>query len=61
MYFHGGGLEAGHNESARHFAPYLIGRGICVVSAAYRMYPDAHYPDFIEDAAETVAWVHDAG
>lgn len=57
LYFHGGGLEAGSRASASRFADMLCEQGIAVVSADYRMYPDAHYPDFIEDAAEAVVWV----
>ena len=57
LYFHGGGLKGGSRQHADFFAPDLTAANICVVSADYRMYPDAHYPDFIEDAAEEVAWV----
>jgi dipeptidyl aminopeptidase/acylaminoacyl peptidase len=56
LYFHGGGLESGSRHHADVFAPELTDAGICVVSADYRMYPSARYPDFIEDAAEAVAW-----
>ena len=58
VYFHGGGLEHGDKKSADVFAPYLTSRGIAVVSANYRMYPNAAYPDFICDAAEAVAWAN---
>ena len=58
VYFHGGGLEYGDKESADVFAPYLTSHGIAVVSANYRMYPNAAYPDFICDAAEAVAWAN---
>ncbi len=56
VYFHGGGLDHGDKNSADVFAPYLTSRGIAVVSANYRMYPNAKYPDFIYDAARAVAW-----
>lgn len=56
LYFHGGGLKSGCKESAEAFAPYLAARGIAVVSAAYRLYPAAHYPDFLIDAAAAAAW-----
>ena len=56
VYFHGGGLESGDKSDADYFAPYLTSRGIAVVSANYRMYPNAKYPDFICDAAKAVAW-----
>ena len=64
LYFHGGGLEVGSKQSCKHFAPYLTANNIAVASADYRMYfsakhPEynAKYPDFIEDAAECVAWL----
>ncbi|MBQ8310146.1 MAG: alpha/beta hydrolase [Clostridia bacterium] len=56
LYFHGGGLEHGDKRRASAFATELTDRSIAVVSANYRMYPDAAYPDFIEDAADAVAW-----
>ena len=59
VYFHGGGLEGGDKRSASVFAEYLCNRGIGVVSANYRMLPKYNYPDFIEDAASAVAWVHE--
>ncbi len=57
LFFHGGGLCAGDKAGAKYFAEYLTARGIAVVSANYRMYPQAKYPDFLEDSAEAVAWV----
>ena len=56
LYFHGGALEKGSKKSASVFAPYLTDRGIAVVSADYRLYPEASYPDFINDAAMAVAF-----
>jgi len=54
--FHGGGIEAGDKESSLEFKDYLIENNIAVVSANYRLYPNASYPDFIKDAALAVAW-----
>lgn len=56
VYFHGGGLKNGDKADALAFAPYLTARGIAVVSAIYRKYPAASYPDFIKDAAAATAW-----
>ena len=57
IYFHGGGLEKGDKKDASKFANDLTSLGIGVVSVNYRMYPNAQYPEFIEDAASAVAWV----
>lgn len=59
VYFHGGGLSRGDKAAAAAvFGPYLIQQGVAVVSANYRMYPEAKYPDFICDAAQVVAWAN---
>lgn len=57
VYFHGGGLERGEKSTAIRFAKDLTQEGIAVVSVDYRMYPNAKYPEFIEDAAQAVYWV----
>ena len=56
LYFHGGALEKGSRKSAAVFATYLTERGIALVSADYRLYPEASYPDFICDAAKSVSF-----
>ena len=56
VYFHGGGLEADDKIKAEPLAKYLTKHGIAVVSANYRMYPCAVYPEFIQDAAAAVSW-----
>lgn len=55
VFFHGGGLERGDRKRAERFLP-LVDRGIAIVSAEYRMLPDAHFPDFLHDAAAAVAY-----
>ena len=57
LYFHGGGLEAGDKSNQKVLFDYMISQGIAVVSANYRMYPNAKYPDFLVDAADATAWV----
>lgn len=58
LYFHGGGIEKGDKaQNYDRFISHLTARGIAVVSANYRMYPTARYPEFIEDAACATAWV----
>ncbi len=58
IYFHGGGMESGSKTGCSGFLKALAEKGIAAVSADYRMYPDAEYPDFIKDAAAVVAWAH---
>lgn len=58
LYFHGGGIERGNKANNYDlFISHLTAHGIAVVSADYRMYPTAKYPEFIEDAACATAWV----
>ena len=58
LYLHGGGLVEGSRdmELLPRFAANMTDAGIGVASADYRMYPNTRYPDFIEDAAEAVAY-----
>ena len=56
IWFHGGGMETGSRKDAV-IAPSLVEKGFGFVSAEYRMYPDAHFPEFIEDAAAAVAYI----
>lgn len=56
FYFHGGGLEGGDKADDEGVYKELSSKGIAVVSANYRLYPAAVYPQYIEDAAKAVAW-----
>ncbi len=56
IYFHGGGLEAGIRKGYEVLAKYLTDRNIAFVTADYRMYPTAVYPEFLRDAAAAVSW-----
>lgn len=52
VWFHGGGLEEGNK-----FIPLeLKEKGVAVVAVNYRLSPKVKAPDYIEDAAEAVAW-----
>lgn len=57
IHLHGGGFERGSRKVGPSFPEYLTKRGVGLASVEYRMYPDAKYPDFIEDAASAAAWV----
>lgn len=56
VYFHGGGLERGDKTRQQVLYSYLADHGVAVVAPNYRMYPTAHYPDFLVDSAKAIAW-----
>lgn len=55
IFFHGGGLESGDKSDCLPFLLPLLGQNYAIATANYRLYPDAAYPDFIQDAAAAVA------
>lgn len=59
LYFHmhGGGLEEGNHTCDGNILDRLFGVGISSVSINYRHYPNARFPDYIEDCAEGIAYV----
>lgn len=57
LWMHGGGLETGSRKDVRTMASQLAEQGITVLSIDYRLYPQAKWPEFIEDAAAAVTWV----
>ncbi|MCZ6711251.1 MAG: alpha/beta hydrolase [Gammaproteobacteria bacterium] len=57
VFFHGGGLLGGDKSHARNLAARLLPLGVGVVSANYRLSPEATHPDHVEDAAASTAWV----
>lgn len=56
LYIHGGGIERGDKGDQHREGEYLSARGYAFISINYRMYPDAKFPEFIEDSASAVAW-----
>ncbi|MBQ8375048.1 MAG: alpha/beta hydrolase [Clostridia bacterium] len=59
VYFHGGGLVS-HGKSCEslvNIAGSFVKKGYAFVSVEYRIYPNAKFPEFIEDAAAAVAYV----
>lgn len=59
LYFHGGGIEGGSKNDTRDFCRYLfdLNNDISIVTADYRMYPDAKFPEFIDDCSVAVKWL----
>lgn len=56
IYFHGGGLESGDKKDGRGMYLELAAKGVVIVTANYRMYPEVGYPAFIKDAAKAVSF-----
>lgn len=57
IYFHGGGIEGGSKIDISEDFKNITSNGIALVSADYRMYPNAKFPEFIEDAAKAIDFV----
>ena len=58
VFFHGGGFEDyRQKDMGEPVSRYLASQGILCVNPAYRHYPKAKFPDFIEDGSKAVAWV----
>jgi acetyl esterase/lipase len=56
IFFYGGGWEAGEKADYKFVAEALTSQGMIVVIPDYRVFPEAVFPEFIEDAAQAVAW-----
>ena len=59
VFFYGGGWRSGNKRLYRYVAKALARRGYVAVVPDYRIYPEARYPDFLEDGALVVRWVKD--
>jgi len=56
VFFYGGSWRSGERADYRFAGDALASRGIVAVIADYRLYPEARYPAFLQDAAQVVAW-----
>ena len=59
VFFYGGAWRSGNKRLYRYVAKALARRGYVAVVPDYRIYPEARYPDFLEDGAQAVRWVKD--
>jgi acetyl esterase/lipase len=59
VFFYGGGWETGKRPDYRFVGAALASRGVMVVVADYRVYPEVVFPAFVEDAALAVRWTQD--
>lgn len=56
VFFYGGSWNSGERAQYKFVAASLATRGVAVLVADYRLYPDVRYPDFLRDSA--MALVH---
>lgn len=58
VFFYGGSWNSGSKDDYGFVGEALASRGIVVVIADYRLYPQVRYPAFLQDGAQAVAWTH---
>lgn len=61
VYFHGGGFEGGSKNDFGYvdLSTEFCKNGYAVANVNYRLYPNASFPDYIEDGAKAVKYVID--
>jgi acetyl esterase/lipase len=59
IFWYGGGWAKGDRASYAFAGRALAKAGFLVVIPDYRKVPDIHFPAFLDDGAEAVAWVED--
>jgi acetyl esterase/lipase len=58
VFFYGGSWNSGSKDDYGFVGEALASRGIVVVIADYRLYPQVRYPLFLQDGAQAAAWAH---
>jgi acetyl esterase/lipase len=58
VFFYGGSWNSGSRSDYDFVGEALASRGIVVVIADYRLYPQVRYPAFLQDSASAVAWAY---
>ncbi|MHA6573085.1 alpha/beta hydrolase [Pseudomonas yamanorum] len=58
VFFYGGSWNSGSKDDYGFVGEALASRGIVVVIADYRLYPQVRYPAFLQDGAKAVSWTH---
>lgn len=56
LFIHGGRWREGSRSDYRFLAQSLTTLGVIVVVPDYRLFPQAHFPDFIVDNARALRW-----
>ena len=58
IFFHGGGWNSGDKSRYKFVGAALTAQGFIAVLPNYRLYPQTKSPEFLQDAAAAVTWVH---
>lgn len=59
VFFYGGSWKSGSRKSYRFMGEALARSGFVVAVPDYRLYPEARFPEFVEDGARAVRWLSD--
>lgn len=59
IFLYGGSWKRGEKAQYRFVGEALADRGFVAVLPDYRVYPEARFPAFVEDAARALGWVAD--
>ncbi len=59
LFLYGGSWQTGDKDGYRWVGQTFAAQGIVTVIANYRLYPPAHFPTFVEDAALALRKVHE--
>jgi len=57
VFFYGGGWDSGEKTAYRFVAQALASEGYDVAVPDYRLYPEVHFPAFVEDGARALALI----
>ena len=56
VFFYGGSWNSGERAEYKFVGEALASRGVLVLVADYRLYPEVRYPSFLEDSAAALAY-----
>ena len=56
VFFYGGSWNSGARADYQFVGTAMAARGVLVLVADYRLYPEVRYPEFLNDSAQALAW-----
>ena len=56
VFFYGGSWNSGARADYQFVGSAMAARGVLVLVADYRLYPEVRYPEFLNDSAQALAW-----